>query len=103
MADDGLKIFGFEIRRAKTTANNKLLPSIVPPVDDDGAGYVTAAGGYYGTYVDINGDTTVKDDAVLIRQYRGVATHPEVDAAIEDITNEAIVTSANRTIGCVGS
>jgi hypothetical protein len=96
MADDGLKIFGFEIRRAKTTANNKLLPSIVPPTDDDGAGYVTAAGGYYGTYVDINGDTTVKDDAVLIRQYRGVATHPEVDAAIEDITNEAIVTSSNE-------
>lgn len=96
MADEGLKIFGFEIRRANRTANKAMLPSIVPPVDEDGAGYVTATGAYYGTYVDINGDTTVKDDAVLVRQYRGVATHPEVDAAIEDITNEAISTSANE-------
>ena len=94
--NDGLNIFGFQIRRAKTTANDKLLPSIVPPVDEDGAGYVTAAGAYYGTYVDIDGDSSVKDDAILVRQYRGVATHPEVDAAIEDITNESIVTSANE-------
>ena len=26
-------------------------------------------------------------------KYRGVATHPEVDAAIEDIVNEAITAS----------
>lgn len=95
MADEGLKIFGFEIRRA-TRTEKPLLPSIVPPVDDDGAGYVTSAGAHYGTYVDINGDTTTKDDANVIKQYRGVATHPEVDAAIEDISNEAIVSNENE-------
>lgn len=95
MADEGLKIFGFEIRRA-TRTEKPLLPSIVPPLDEDGAGYVTAAGAHYGTYVDINGDNTTKDEANLIKQYRAVATHPEVDAAVEDITSEAIVSNENE-------
>ena len=36
---EGFKLFGFEITRAK---DNKAIKSIVPPRDDDGAGYVTA-------------------------------------------------------------
>ena len=95
MADEGLKLFGFEIRRARS-ADKNLLPSIVPPTDEDGAGYVTAAGAHYGTYVDVNGDSTVKDDQQLIRQYRAVATHLEVDAAIEDIVSEAITSNDNE-------
>ena len=50
MADNrGLKLFGFEIRRAgqQTSAKSKL-DSIVPPTDDDGAGYVTASGSHFG-------------------------------------------------------
>jgi hypothetical protein len=61
-------------------------------VDDDGAGYVTASGSHYGQYIDINGDNA-KDNAELIMKYRGIATHPEVDAAIEDIVNESITGS----------
>ena len=95
MADEGLKLFGFEIRRARS-ADKPLLPSIVPPVDDDGAGYVTSASGHYGTYVDVNGDTTVKDDQQLIKQYRAVSTHPEVDAAVEDIVSESITSNENE-------
>ena len=95
MADEGLKLFGFEIRRARSV-DKALLPSIVPPTDDDGAGYVTAAGAHYGTYVDVNGDTTVKDDQQLIKQYRAVAVHPEVDAAVEDIVSEAITSNDNE-------
>ena len=34
-----------------------------------------------------------KDNQQLIIKYRGVAAHPEVDAAIEDIVNESIVGS----------
>ena len=86
MADldnNALKLFGFEIRRANRN-NEKQLPSIVPPTDDDGSGYVTAAGAHYGTYVNIDGEHS-KDNQTLIRQYRAVAMHPEVDAAIEDI------------------
>ncbi len=94
MADNsnqGIKLFGFEIRRAgarKAAAKNQL-DSIVPPTDDDGAGYVTASGSHFGQYVNLDGDES-KDNIELIRQYRGVAMHPEVDAAIEDIVNEAV-------------
>ena len=90
MADNTLKLFGFEIRRSKAKENeDKNLKSIVPKVDEDGAGYVTASGTHFGQYVDIDGDKS-KDNATLIQKYRGVAMHPEVDAAIEDIVNEAV-------------
>ena len=94
MPDDGLKIFGFQIKRP--VKNQKILDSVVPPTDEDGAGYVTAAAGHYGTYVDISGDSISKDDAILIKQYRGVSQHPEVDAAVEDIVSEAISASENE-------
>ncbi len=89
--NQGINLFGFEIRRAgarKAAAKNQL-DSIVPPTDDDGAGYVTASGSHFGQYVNLDGDES-KDNVELIRQYRGVAMHPEVDAAIEDIVNEAV-------------
>ena len=86
--DRSFKLFGFEIKRAETDDPTKK-PSIVPARDDDGAGYVTAAGTHYGQYVNIDGDDS-KDNYQMIMRYRGVAVHPEVDAAIEDITNESI-------------
>ena len=47
MAEDnkGFRLFGFELRRAPTD-DPKKKPSIVPAVDDDGAGYVTASGSH---------------------------------------------------------
>lgn len=101
MADDNnniIKLFGFELSRTKKREQGKendKLPSIVPKTDDDGAGYVTASGSHYGQYIDINGDNA-KDNAELIMKYRGVAQHPEVDAAIEDIVNESISGSENE-------
>ena len=95
MAENSYNLFGFEIRRAKDK-KKEMLPSIVPPVDEDGAGYVTATGAHYGTYVDIEGEKKIKDEAQLIRQYRAVAHHPEVDGAIEDITGEAISSGENE-------
>lgn len=101
MADDNnsiMKLFGFELVRSKNKdvgKDNDKLPSIVPKTDDDGAGYVTASGSHYGQYIDINGDNA-KDNAEMIMKYRGVATHPEVDAAIEDIVNESISGSENE-------
>ena len=88
MAENTFKLFGFEITRTK---DKKGLASPVPPRDDDGAGYVTAtsAGSHYGHYINMEGDDS-KDNAQLILKYRGSAMHPEADAAIEDIVNEAI-------------
>ena len=90
MADRSIKLFGFEIKRAASEIEDpKKKPSIVPSRDDDGAGYVTAAGTHYGQYINIDGDDA-KDNYNMIMKYRGVAMHPEVDAAIEDIVNESI-------------
>lgn len=86
-----IKLFGFEIKKA-VDDDPKKKPSIVPARDDDGAGYVTASGMHYGQYLNIDGDDS-KDNYQLIMQYRGVAMHPEVDMAIEEIVNEAVTLS----------
>src|SRR6056300_1673429 len=89
-----LKLFGFEIRRSKNSSSSdrEKLPSPVPPTDADGAGYVTTAAGYYGQYVNLEGDQA-KDNHQLVMQYRGVSMHPEVDMAIDEIVNESITAS----------
>ena len=81
------ELFGFEINRK----GQKLpeLPSFVPDTDEDGVGVINS-GGHFGQYVDIDGDTA-KNEVDLIYKYRDVASHPECDAAVEDIINEAIV------------
>jgi hypothetical protein len=95
MADERniFQAFGFELKRVqKMKDENDKTPSIVPKVDEDGAGYVTASGSYFGQYIDMDGGAA-KDNAELIKKYRSVAEHPECDAAIEDIINETIVSS----------
>ena len=93
---DGFKLFGFEIKRA-SAENPAKAPSIVPARDEDGAGYVTASGSHYGQYINQDG-ADAKDNHALIMKYRGTAMHPEVDAAIEDITNEAIIGGENEPV-----
>ena len=77
MADNNnvFKAFGFELKRVQNTStDNDKSPSIVPKVDEDGAGYVTASGSYFGQYVDMEG-TAAKDNQELIKKYRGMAEH----------------------------
>lgn len=84
-----LGLFGFEIRRrADEEREEKQLESFAPEVADDGA-VVVAAGGAYGTYVDMEG--SAKTEADLVSKYREMSLHPEVEAAIDDIVNEAVV------------
>ena len=54
---------------------------------------ITLSSGFYGQYVDIDG--VFKSEFELIKRYREMALHPEVDSAIEDIINEAIVSDQN--------
>ena len=60
---------------------------------DDG---VTVAAGGFNAY-GMNLDDGAAKDAELIRKYRCMALHPEVDSAIEDIVNEAIVSDSKDT------
>ena len=72
MAEDSnsiVKLFGFEIRRRNKASDGKKAPSIVPPVDDDGAGYVTASGTHMGAYLNME-DDYAKDNHQMIQKYR---------------------------------
>ena len=82
------ELFGFEIRRKQEIAQqtNPSIQTFAPEAKDDGA-VVVAAGGAYGTYVDMEG--SARTEADLVNKYREIAQHPEVDAAIDDIVNEA--------------
>src|SRR5210317_40520 len=80
------ELFGFSITRSKKTADPK--QSFTQPQADDGTQTV-AAGGYFGQYLDMEGQAKTEQD--LIRRYREIALHPECDMAIEDIVNEAVV------------
>ena len=84
------KLFGFSIED-----NDKKSPGVVSPVpqnNEDGVDHYLTSG-FFGSYVDIEGVYRTEYD--LIRRYREMALHPEVDGAIEDIVNEAIVSDTN--------
>ena len=87
------EFFGFEIRRRQAESNTQ--PTIVAKESDDGA-VVVQGGGAYGTYVDLDG--AVRTEAELVTRYRTMAEYPDVDSAIEDIVNEAIVYDQDRPI-----
>ena len=84
------KLFGFSIEDSEQESKSVVSP--VPPSQEDGNDhYITS--GFFGSYVDIEG--TYKNEVELIRRYREMALHPEVDSAIEDIVHEAIVSDLN--------
>lgn len=82
-----MELFGFEIR--KRSADKKNLDEITAPVTEDGA-VVVAEGGVFGTVIDL--ESAAKNETELVTKYREMALHPEVESAIDDIVNEAIVT-----------
>ena len=81
-----MKFFGFEFRKNGPDLEEKTL-SFTPKENDDGA-MVVAAGGAYGTYIDLDG--TIRSEAELVTKYRDMALHPECDAAVDEIINESI-------------
>ena len=86
------RLFGFSYKQPDLEElASKISP--VPPNADDGV--TVSAGGVMGYGMDM--DQGGSKDAELIRRYRCMAMHPEVDSAIEDIVNEAIVSDTNDT------
>ena len=87
-ATNKFSLFGFEISRRKNEEEQASQPSFTPPSNEDGALTISSAA-YYGTYVDLDG--TAKNEVELISRYREMAMQPEIESAIDDIMNEAIV------------
>ena len=80
------RLFGFSIEDSDIQRPGSISP--VPENNQDGVDYY-ASGGFGGSYVDIEG--VYRTEYELIRRYREMALYPEVDSAVEDIVNEAIV------------
>ena len=80
------KLFGFSIEPSEEKSKSVVSP--IPPNNGDGVDNFIASG-FYGSYVDIEG--AYRNEHELIKRYREMAIHPEVDNAVEDVVNEAIV------------
>ena len=85
-----MEIFGYSIKRKGEVQTET---SFVPP-SDDGALDTIKAGGYYGTYLDLEG--AAKNESEQIKRYREISLMADVDSAINDIVNEAIANLDNE-------
>ena len=81
------QLFGFKINKRAELQGQ----SPIPPNQDDNV--ATVAGGYFGTYVDVEGAS--RNEYELIQRYRSMSLHPECDSAIDEIINEFVVSDAD--------
>ena len=96
-----IDLFGFSIGRKGREAPKPIDSnteggeglSFVAPDSYDGTINVEA-GGIFGHYV--NFDEQVKNEYDLIQRYRAMAMYPEVDIAITDIVNDALVMDESK-------
>lgn len=90
----GFSIFGYEFKR-KPLKDTTISKPLSAQTDEADVGIVVA-GQRYGVYYDLSADKSKNDDS-LIKLYRDVSQHPEVEQAIDDIINEAIVTDEDSS------
>ena len=89
-----MRLFGFEISRVSDTRpkdtqqQEPTQKTFSLPQNDDGA-VTIQSGAYYGTYVDLDG--VVRNEIELVTRYREMSMQPELETAIDEIVNEAIV------------
>ena len=88
-----VELFGISIGRTKkevlsqqTPVEPKATSFVLPELDD---ATPVDAGGYYGVGIDL--DFSLRTEAQFIAKYREMSMHPEIEQAVEDICNEAIV------------
>ena len=88
-----MQLFGFEINRKKLLDDS--LESFAPPINDDGA-VIVAAGGSYGTYIDLDG--TARTESELVSKYREIGLEADIERAVDDIINEMIDSDADKVV-----
>lgn len=87
-----LDFFGISLKDKK----EKIPKSVVQPETDDGSLVVETGFGGAFHQSSIQFGITAKTEFELIHQYRNLALEPEVDGAIDDIIDEAIVVEQNK-------
>jgi hypothetical protein len=95
------KFFGFEFKRIEEpylkqdrVANDSI--SFVDRDAETSAAVISASPGSFGTYVDTQGN--IKTEAELITKYRDMAIAPEIDNAVEEIVNQAIIADEDYVV-----
>jgi hypothetical protein len=90
-----IELFGFEFGKKKTADQNQeeVLQKFSVPETFDGT-VTVEAGGFFSSAIDYTG--TLKDESSSVIQYRNMAVYPEIDNAIEEIVNSAIVKGTEK-------
>jgi hypothetical protein len=91
-----IDIFGFEFGKKKPDniqSKDLVAKNIAAPEIFDGT-VTIEAGGFFGTALDYAAN--LRDEGASIIQYRNMSIYPEVDNAIDEITNAAIVLGTDR-------
>ena len=86
-------IFGFEITR-KSSDKPRTLDTPIRP-EEEGSSLEYGGYGAYGEAFNVGG-VDYSSEQELIRKYRKLAMMPEIETAIEEIINEAVVTDENK-------
>jgi len=99
-----IQLFGFEIKRKNQEEDAKEVRSFVDANEADGSINVTTSvpgsGGAMSSIMDLEG--VAKSEAELVQRYRSMLQQPEVQQAVDDIVNEAIVVTYNQnSVECV--
>lgn len=84
---NGIKLWGFTIKRDDGGDETDVPITPIQPTNDDGAIQIDAPS--TGVYVDL--DASYRSELDLIHKYRQMALQPEMENAINDIVDEAIV------------
>ena len=93
MAEQNRSLFGWQFTRKQPDTK----PVSFTPDNEDGAFEISPTGGYFGQYMDLQGDK-FQNDRELIMKYRTISQYPEVDLAVEDICNEAITVESGKIL-----
>lgn len=91
-----IEVFGFEFGKKNETKRekeNQALQSFAAPEIYDGT-VTVEAGGFYGTALDYGAN--LRDENNSIIQYRNMSVYPEIDNAVDEIVNAAIVYGTDR-------
>jgi len=86
-----IEVFGFEFgkkEKTKQESQEVALKKFAAPESYDGT-VTVEAGGYFSSAIDFTGQ--LKDESSAVIQYRNMSVYPEMDNAIEEIVNAAIV------------
>ena len=90
-----INIFGFTI--GKQTPEEPGANSVVAPDSYDGSYNIDSGsiyGGFLSSYTDFSGSAKTEEE--FVKRYRSMSLFPEVDMAIEDIVNEAVISGDDK-------